>query len=296
MQRFRDIWGDKLPPEKLLKIKIETIAYNKNADLSYPPAGLKVSDVLSEVTLARLAFWEGYWKGVLTCAICYENGPFTSEFCLSTETCCSEAAQICRSCTIDCLRQKLGSNGVTADGISCLAAHCQARLPDAAIRAYPSEDQQKLYGQLRRAAVVDANSDMSWCRTPGCQTNGMDSFMDTSVTLRCGTYNALHCKSCLECSHPDESCEAYKRRVTDECLLTDHQTCPRCNVRIHRIGGCPHMQCTRCPNQTHFCYHCGREYYTRDEDAANDAPDPEGMTPRCDSGGCFYEGVDYEEE
>ena len=294
--KFRSIWGDKLPPQDMLKTTVEKLAYDLNADLSYPPSGLKVEDALPKVIIPRVNYWTSYWKDVRTCAICCEHGPSLFKFCLSTETCCPMSAQICRSCTLNGLEEKLGNNGVTVHGIPCLMKHCDGHVPDAAIRTYLPEDKQQSYDRLRRDAVVDANPDASWCRTPGCQTNGMDSFLDTSVILRCGTCYALHCESCLEFAHPDESCEAYKDRTTDECLRTDHQTCPRCNVRIHRIDGCPHMQCSQCPNKTHFCYHCGREYLTRDEDAAKDAPDPEGMTSRCNSGGCFYKGIGNVEE
>ena len=294
--QFRTIWGDKLPPQDLLKTTVEKLAYDLKADLSYPPSGLKVEDALPKVIIPRVNYWTSYWKDVLTCAICYEHGPSTFKFCSSKETCCPMSAQICRSCTVNGLEEKLGNNGVKVGGIPCLMKHCEGHVPDAAIRTYLSEDNQQSYYRLRRDAVVDANPDASWCRTPGCQTNGMDSFLDTSVTLRCGTCYALHCESCLEFTHPDESCEAYKERTTEECLLTDHQTCPRCNVWIHRIDGCPHMQCSQCPNKTEFCYHCGREYLTRDEDAAKDAPDPEGMTSRCNSGGCFYKGIGNVEE
>ena len=293
---FRTIWGEKLPPQDMLKTTVEKIAYDLNADLSYPPSGLKIQDVHPNVIFPRMIYWPSYWKDVRTCAICYEHGPSLFKFCLSTETCCPMSAQMCRSCTLNGLEEKLGNNGVTVDGIPCLMKHCKGHVPDAAIRTYLPEDKQQSYNRLRRDAVVKANPVASWCRTPGCQTNGMDSFLDTSVILRCGTCDALHCESCLEFAHPDESCEAYKERTTDDCLRTDHQTCPRCNVRIHRIDGCPHMQCSQCPNKTHFCYHCGREYLTRDEDATKDAPDPEGMTSRCNSGGCFYKGIGNVEE
>lgn len=293
---FRTIWGEKLPPQDMLKTTVEKNAYDLNADLSYPLSGLKVEDVHPKVIIPRVNYWTSYWKAVRACVICYENGPSLFKFCLSTETCCPMSAQMCRSCTLNGLEEKLGNNGVTVDGIPCLMKHCEGHVPDAAIRTYLPEDKQQSYNRLRRDAVVKANPVASWCRTPGCQTNGMDSFLDTSVILRCGTCDALHCESCLEFAHPDESCEAYKERTTDECLRTDHQTCPRCNVRIHRIDGCPHMQCSQCPNNTHFCYHCGREHLTRDEDTANDAPDPEGMTSRCNSGGCFYKGIGNVEE
>lgn len=41
-------------------------------------------------------------------------------------------------------------------------------------------------------------------------------------------------------------------------MSTEYQVCPQCKALIEKIGGCNHMECSKC--KTQFCYLCGSRW------------------------------------
>jgi hypothetical protein len=77
------------------------------------------------------------------------------------------------------------------------------------------------------------------------------------VCSRCA--NAM-CVLCRRDAHDDVTCEVYEERASNGAWTSEKlvnalsRKCPKCHFRIFRMGGCPHMTCSRCSYQ--FCYGC----------------------------------------
>lgn len=87
----------------------------------------------------------------------------------------------------------------------------------------------------------------------------------------CGSCQQLHCLKCgkktdysdaktiehMRCQYSEAAARQTQAAQQFQGMVrgVQYQTCPRCEVKLERDGGCNHITCGRC--QAHFCYICG---------------------------------------
>ncbi|KAH3681019.1 hypothetical protein WICPIJ_008027 [Wickerhamomyces pijperi] len=122
-----------------------------------------------------------------------------------------------------------------------------------------------------------------WCPAPDCK--GIVEVLNMSEVkdlvnegkipfVRCGSEGHQFCVSCLFENHSPAPCQITKNWITKckddsetvKWILTNTQTCPRCETSIEKNGGCNHMTCKKCRHE--FCWIClgdwklhGSSYY-----------------------------------
>ena len=84
--------------------------------------------------------------------------------------------------------------------------------------------------------------------------------------IRCEQCDKQWCWSCYAPSHPNETCQQFRKhhkqlerwaktRRSDNNNQRNARRCPKCAIYIEKIDGCDHMLCTKC--NAKFCYRCG---------------------------------------
>lgn len=205
------------------------------------------------------------------CSVCCETDSFSffnlPEVPLAgSATTCAHDADVCNACHGDYLRSV--SRFVTDEASGDVAIPCMARgctrgvYRVAGLNALLCDDSETHATLLDRMATMrfERMSNARYCTRPACSaplTFELDDDECTSVVCaRCA--NAM-CVACQSDAHDGVSCAEYAARAaagwTSEKLINAiSRCCPRCNFRINRDGGCPHMTCSRCSHE--FCFGC----------------------------------------
>ncbi len=198
-----------------------------------------------------------------TCDVCCENDTIFPADRVAT---CSCGATVCNACHRDYLlnQRKFVTLDMASAAVPCMTRGCTG--------TYTSDALQRLLTvRADRDTVLERLATACWLEMPQAvvcsrrecgvrltvDAPDPDDECTSVVCLRCA--NAM-CLLCCRDAHDGMTCEEYEERAsngawTSEKLINQiSRCCPKCRFRVFRVGGCPHMTCSRCSHQ--WCYGC----------------------------------------
>jgi len=178
--------------------------------------------------------------------VCYE--PLEPPACSKQKAKCFHASPsphgTCTECMAQYVETRIDSNQV--ERIKCPAPGCSRVLTDADIGPLLDESTFERLKKFRKQSRIDKNPHLRWCSVPGCEGHhrispvskkGACSQCKTPLCLRCGQ---LWHEGQLTCDQlEDQSFQQWARGK-------DVRSCPRCGIRIEKVGGCEYMVCSKC--------------------------------------------------
>lgn len=163
----------------------------------------------------------------------------------------------CKTCWNEYLQEALSRGPACVYTTCCPRASCQEVVTDLEIAKLAPLLETKFQEFLLKSYVA-SNPTMHWCPGVSCDRVAVGSAGDGSCPS-CGTC------SCLKCGHVQHSpctcdmLELWNAKCSNDSetanwMLCKTKSCPKCDTRIDKNGGCHHMTCSQC--QFHFCWLC----------------------------------------
>lgn len=118
---------------------------------------------------------------------------------------------------------------------------CDQIFEDTDIQNYLGNYNYKRYLSLKATALLVQNPNVRWCVRNGCEKYIIADPKKTKVVCECGSQICFKCNNKY---HPFRRCqdvidEVYKKYSTENKL----QSCPQCNYKVYKDGGCDHITC-----------------------------------------------------
>lgn len=149
--------------------------------------------------------------------------------------------------------------------VVCSAEDCGQGLVLADARGLMGRSDECLY-DIAQAALESFmalnDKKYKYCRTPDCI--GVYRITRHSRLFKCPLCNERTCSACHERMHPSNATcngeEDLEAEIEEWMKRSPHTraSCPGCDVRIEKDGGCSHVECIKC--HAHICWHCKKMF------------------------------------
>lgn len=184
----------------------------------------------------------------------------------NSQQCKHHIRMVCNACTSQSVKAFLNDN---FNGLMiCPESDCNAKLSTTSIRQilHLNNDTTSLekHDNFLMRQTLGKMSNFYWC-AHGCGSGQIDDrtpIWDMKTTcLNCGKDT---CTMHRIKWHEGVTCEKYDQihvpvdGMTQKWMNQYSKTCPKCNVKIEKNGGCFHMKCKQC--QHDFCWDCLADY------------------------------------
>ncbi|KAK4105430.1 hypothetical protein N658DRAFT_118884 [Parathielavia hyrcaniae] len=185
------------------------------------------------------------------CAICLEvkepgDMPFqVTSLCLHEPTVCK-----------DCLKRWLQSDvksGLWRDGLRCPV--CRASLKWHDVKRWVSHETFEHYDRLLLQRTLSKHPTFHACLSPACESGQIyETRCPQFDCVACGqSYCIDHCvpwHANVTCEEYDDksSLHAFAARASEGFIRTATETCPHCQRRVIKAGGCDHITCELPPS------------------------------------------------
>ena len=216
------------------------------------------------------------------CGVCFCEK--TGSACIAFPKC---EHVFCTECISEYFKVQIESGSVKA--LNCPETKCESQALPSQVKNLVSPDLFAKYDKYLLQSGLDEMSDIVYCPRPSCQSPVILE-QDTTMGV-CQVCRFAFCSLCKFTFHGVSPCvfkpnevrrlkmeyenatEAEKlflerrygknriRRMIDEFiseewLVDNSKTCPRCNAHIQKSEGCNKMHCSKC--HTNFCWLCGK--------------------------------------
>ncbi|KAK0394615.1 hypothetical protein QR680_000836 [Steinernema hermaphroditum] len=220
------------------------------------------------------------------CEVCFEN--VLGKDCTRFLPC---KHVFCRACATSYFKTNL--NDSTVKLLECMQDGCQSIAADVELRKCLTEEELERYQSIVFRNALEAMGDVVICARMSCQLpviiEQSDPSSSYSTIAQCAECRYAFCLLCRRVNHGIEPCrlnnglkevieqydngtEAQQKELekryggqkrfralasqykSEQWMLQNSKTCPRCNAGIERSSGCNKMQCTKC--NCNFCWLC----------------------------------------
>ena len=216
------------------------------------------------------------------CGVCFCEK--TGSDCIAFPKC---EHVFCTECISEYFKVQIESGSVKA--LNCPETKCESQALPSQVKNLVSPDLFAKYDKYLLQSSLDEMSDIVYCPRPSCQSPVILE-QDTTMGV-CQVCRFAFCSLCKFTFHGVSPCvfrpnevrrlkaeyenatEAEKlflerrygknriRRMIDdliseEWLVDNSKTCPRCQAHIQKSEGCNKMHCSKC--RTNFCWLCGK--------------------------------------
>ena len=193
----------------------------------------------------------------------------------------------CRECISEYFKVQIESGSVKA--LNCPETKCESQALPSQVKTLVSPDLFAKYDKYLLQYSLDEMSDIVYCPRPACQSPVILE-QDTTMGV-CQVCRFAFCSLCKSTFHGVSPCvfrpnevrelkmeyengtaaerlflerkygkNRIRRMIDDliseEWLVDNSKTCPRCHAHIQKSEGCNKMHCSKC--LTNFCWLCGR--------------------------------------
>ena len=195
---------------------------------------------------------------LLECRICYEQIKPENMYALS----CNH--YFCLDCWKEHCEQ-MNKNG--SSQVLCMECGCKRQLLLFDIINLCGAKTGNMMKERLNDVSVNVSKEFKKCINPKCNLSiGLDALGLCNVAkCKCGT---RICWKCGEKAHAPLKCSDVIRwnnligNESNMWISFHTKQCPKCHMRIEKLGGCNHMICSNCKFE--FCWMCDHEWKTHD--------------------------------
>jgi ubiquitin len=199
------------------------------------------------------------------CTVCCEDKPSNDANFPKCTAGCTHASNVCKSCLQAHVKTEV--NTKNEHNVKCMT--CKLVLSGDEVRRHsPSTAVFEAWEQNAFNAFLISLPDFRWCSRDGCGFGEEFPHGSRYPRVQCFKCKAVGCFRHLAngkgCSawHAGKTCEEYDAWlsqqpagvVTEAWLNANTKSCPTCNCRIEKNGGCNQMTCKHC--KADFCWLC----------------------------------------